>query len=80
MSSENLRELRDRLVGGGAATAQSLVPQRALDDLIFEDPEPSVIGAHAADLGATSLAVPAFTIDEVGSRVQWARRVLAVHA
>lgn len=75
-----LRDLRDRLVSGGAAAAQSLVPQAALDDLIFEDPEPSGIGAHAVDLGATSIAVPAFSIDEVGARVAWARQVLAVHA
>jgi hypothetical protein len=80
LTAEQLGQLRERLVAGGAAAAQSLVPQVALDDLIFEDPEPSVIGAQAADLGATSMAVPAFKIDEVASRVAWARQVLAVHA
>ena len=30
----------------------------------------------AADLGATSLAIPAFSIDEVAARVVWARQVL----
>ncbi len=79
LSPDTLRHMRDQLVGGGAAAAQSLVPQVALDDLIFADASPELIGMHAADLGATSLAVPAFSIDEVGARVAWARQVLAAH-
>ena len=37
----------------------------------------AVIGAEAATLGATSLAIPAFSITEVADRVTWARAVLA---
>ncbi len=69
--------LRQALVGGGAAAAQNLVPPAALDDLIIEDPSPERLRATARQLGATSLAVPAFSIDEVAERVNWAREVLS---
>jgi 5,10-methylenetetrahydromethanopterin reductase len=68
--------LRGLLVAGGAAAAQSLVPVEALDDLIINDPDPARVGAAAARLGATSIAVPAFAIDEVADQVAWARAVL----
>ena len=57
--------------------AQDLVPGSALDDLIIKSPSPGRIGAVARKLGATSIAVPAFTIEEVGERVAWACEVLA---
>jgi 5,10-methylenetetrahydromethanopterin reductase len=69
--------LRVALVGGGAAAAQNLVPTAALDDLIIQDPSPERLKATARQLRATSLAVPAFTPEEVGARVAWAREVLA---
>jgi 5,10-methylenetetrahydromethanopterin reductase len=69
--------LRAALVGGGAAAAQSMVPTAALDDLIIADPSPIQIGETARKLGAISIAVPAFAIDEVPERVRWARQVLA---
>jgi 5,10-methylenetetrahydromethanopterin reductase len=71
-----LAELRDRLVAGGAAAAQALVPPAALDDLILADPTPEAIGTISADLGARSLAIPAFAIDDVAPHVAWARSVL----
>ncbi|HLZ28327.1 MAG TPA: LLM class flavin-dependent oxidoreductase [Chloroflexota bacterium] len=71
-----LGRLRQLLVGGGAAAAQELVPTAALDDLIIQDPDPVQVGEFAAELGATSLALPAFSIDEVAGRVAWAREVL----
>jgi alkanesulfonate monooxygenase SsuD/methylene tetrahydromethanopterin reductase-like flavin-dependent oxidoreductase (luciferase family) len=75
-----LHALRERLVGGGAAAAQELVPAAALADLILSDPSPDAVGALARNLGAASLAVPAFSIDEVGQHVAWARRALAAGA
>jgi hypothetical protein len=69
--------LREVLVGGGAAAAQGFVPAVALEDLILHDPSPTRVGVLARKLGAASLAVPAFSIDEVGQRVAWAREVLA---
>jgi alkanesulfonate monooxygenase SsuD/methylene tetrahydromethanopterin reductase-like flavin-dependent oxidoreductase (luciferase family) len=71
-----LAQLRALLVGGGAAAAQALVPAAALEDLIVSDPSPDVVASLAASLGATALAVPAFSIDEVDERVGWAREVL----
>jgi len=68
--------LREVLVGGGAAAAQNLVPAAALDDLIIQDPSPERLKATARQLGATSMALPAFTTDEVTARVKWAREVL----
>jgi 5,10-methylenetetrahydromethanopterin reductase len=75
-----LDQLRQLLVGGGAAAAQALVPPAALDDLIIQDPDPMRVGELAAELGATSLALPAFSIDEVADRVAWAREVLGPRA
>lgn len=77
LSAGMLSELRRLLVAGGAAAAQELVPPAALDDLIFRDPSPHVLGDVAASAGATSIAIPAFSIDEVKERVAWARDVLA---
>jgi alkanesulfonate monooxygenase SsuD/methylene tetrahydromethanopterin reductase-like flavin-dependent oxidoreductase (luciferase family) len=77
MNSEVIEELRRRLVGGGAAAAQELVPAEALDDLVIADASPQNIARLAASIGATSLAIPAFSIDEVSDRVAWAREVLA---
>jgi 5,10-methylenetetrahydromethanopterin reductase len=76
ISPESLAELRKRLVGGGAATAQDLVPEAALDDLILSDPSPASAARVAAAIGAPSLAIPAFAIAEVAERVAWAREVL----
>jgi len=72
-----IERLREVLVAGGAAAAQDLVPALALDDLIIKDPSPGRVAAQAQTIGATSIAVPAFSIDEVAERVAWAREVLA---
>jgi len=76
LDSSTVDRLRQLLVGGGAAAAQDLVPAAALDDLIIQDPDPVRVGELAAQIGATSLALPAFSVDEVGERVAWARAVL----
>jgi alkanesulfonate monooxygenase SsuD/methylene tetrahydromethanopterin reductase-like flavin-dependent oxidoreductase (luciferase family) len=73
-----LSELRRHLVGGGAAAAQHLVPPAALDDLILSDASPSAVGAVAREVGATSLAIPAFSIHEVAERVAWARQIVTL--
>ena len=76
LDHQGLTDLRTRLVGGGAAAAQDLVPAAALDDLILHDPAPASVANLAADLGATSIAIPAFSIEEVAQQVAWARAVL----
>lgn len=70
-------ELRRLLVGGGAAAAADLVPEAAVEDLITSDPDPAHAGAIAARIGASSLALPAFSVAEVQERVGWARQVLS---
>jgi 5,10-methylenetetrahydromethanopterin reductase len=76
LDAGSVGELRRLLVGGGAAAARDLVPAAALDDLIVQDPDPERVGVLARSLGAGSIALPAFSIDEVGERVAWARAVL----
>jgi hypothetical protein len=76
LSFSDVAHLRAVLVGGGAAAAQSLVPSAALDDLIINDANPAMVASTAVRLGATSIALPAFTIEEVPARVAWARAVL----
>lgn len=77
LDQATVARLRQLLVGGGAAAAQDLVPPAALDDLIIQNPDPDRVGEQAALLGATSLALPAFSVAEVADRVAWARAVLA---
>jgi hypothetical protein len=55
----------------------SLVPDHVLDDILVPDPDPKALGARAQSIGATDMAVPAFSIDSVQDRVAWAREVLA---
>jgi 5,10-methylenetetrahydromethanopterin reductase len=76
MDQAAIEKLRRLLVGGGAGAAADLVPAAAIDDLVVADPTPSRVGAIARELGATQLALPAFSIDELGDRVAWARQVL----
>jgi len=75
-----LDELRRRLVGGGAAAARDLVPAPALDDLILRDASPVAVGRLAASVRAASVAIPAFSVDEVEPRIAWAREVLTAAA
>ena len=77
LERSTIERLREVLVGGGAVAAQNMVPASALDDLIIQDPSPQLLKATARQLGATSIAVPAFSIEEVRERVTWARAVLA---
>jgi 5,10-methylenetetrahydromethanopterin reductase len=76
LSPATVDRLHQLLVGGGAAAARDLVPAAALDDLIVHDSDPARVGEQARALGVTSLALPAFSIAEVGQRVAWARAVL----
>jgi alkanesulfonate monooxygenase SsuD/methylene tetrahydromethanopterin reductase-like flavin-dependent oxidoreductase (luciferase family) len=76
MASSDIARLRDLLVGGGAAAAADQVPESALRDLIIGDADPANVGTIAHAIGATSIALPAFSIDELPERVAWARQVL----
>jgi 5,10-methylenetetrahydromethanopterin reductase len=77
LDRDGVNDIRNLLVGGGAAAAADLVPDAALEDLIVSDPDPARVGAITARIGASSLALPAFSIAEVAERVAWARQVLS---
>lgn len=71
-------ELRRRIVAGVAADAAGLLPPAALRDLVLPSSDLSGAVAIVRRIGATSLAVPAFSIDRLGEKVEWARQVLSV--
>lgn len=75
LDQEATERLRAKLVGGGAAAAADLVPPKAIEDLILP-PDADALGARAAQLGVTGIAVPAFDTETVGRRIAWARSVL----
>ena len=72
--------VRAELVRGDVAAAGALVPPAALEDLVFEDPDPAPIAAIARTLGVSSLAVPGFDPTTVGGHVDWAASVEALLA
>ena len=76
VDNEHLAAVRAALVRGGASNAVSLVPDHVLDDILVPDPDPKALGARARSIGATDMAVPAFSIESVPDRVAWARSVL----
>ena len=77
VDDDHLAAVRAALVRGGASNAVSLVPDHVLDDILVPDPDPKALGARARSIGATDMAVPAFSIESVPDRVAWARSVLA---
>lgn len=77
LDAGTLAKIRERLVADGAAAAADLIPRAALDDVIIADGAAANVGAIARRIGATSLAVPAFSVSGVAERVAWARQVLA---
>lgn len=68
--------LRRRLEEGGMDAAAHLVPASAEAEFTVGDGVDEA-AAIAGRLGATVLALPAFTIESVATRVGWARQVLA---
>ena len=72
--------IRERLVRGDTAAAGALVPAAALEDLVFESPDPAPVAAIARELGVSSLAVPGFDPATVGDHVGWAASVEALLA
>jgi hypothetical protein len=65
------------MVGGEGAAARRRVPDTVLEDLVLSgaEAEPSAVAARARAIGAHSIAVPAFAVDTVGARIEWAREV-----
>jgi 5,10-methylenetetrahydromethanopterin reductase len=67
--------MRAELVGGDLSAATALVPAPALADLVFPDPDPTVVADRARAVGVDSLAVPGFAENTVGAHIAWASEV-----
>ena len=80
LDDARVEAVRAELVRGDLTAAAVLVPQAALEDLIFEDSDPAPIAATARGLGVSSLAVPGFDPATVGDHIGWAARVEALLA
>ena len=63
LDDARVEAVRKELVRGDVSAAAALVPPAALEDLVFEDPDPAPIAAIARRLGVSSLAVPGFDPD-----------------
>ena len=71
--------IRDAMVGGNGDAARRRVPDAVLEDLVLSGAEaqPAAVAARARAIGAHSIAVPAFAVDTVGARIEWAAEVEA---
>jgi 5,10-methylenetetrahydromethanopterin reductase len=77
LGPELVDSIRETMVGGDGDGARRLVPDAVLDDLVLsgDAARPAVVAARARAIGADSIAVPAFAVDTVGARIEWAREV-----
>lgn len=77
LDNARVEAVRAQLVRGDVAAAGALVPPAALEDLVFDNPDPAPIAAIARKLGVSSLAVPGFDPATVGDHIAWAASVEA---
>ena len=77
LDDARVENVRAQLVRGDMAAAGALVPPAALEDLVFDDPDPAPIAAIARSLGVSSLAVPGFDPATVAGHTAWAASVEA---
>jgi len=77
LGPDDVARIRRHVVAGEGEQAAALVPKAALDDLLWLDPDPELAALTAHQIGTTSLAVPVFALDQVGTGVAWARATLA---
>ncbi len=75
LDDARVEAIREQLVRGDVPAAGALVPPDALEDLVFEDLDPTPVAAVARGLGVSSLAVPGFDPATVGDHVRWAASV-----
>ena len=57
LDDQQVESIRATMVRAGLEAAAE-VPEAALDDLIFHDPDPAAIATVGRSLGATSIALP----------------------
>ena len=77
LGAEEVGMIREAMVGGNGDAARRRVPDAVLEDLVLSgaEAEPAAVAARARAIGAHSIAVPAFAVDTVGARIEWAREV-----
>ena len=78
LDDTRVEAIREQLVRGDLPAAAALVPPEALEDLVFEDPDPAPIAAVARRLGVSSLAVPGFDPATLAGHIAWAASVEAL--
>ena len=78
LDGARVEAVKAQLVRGDVAGAGALVPPAALEDLVFDDPDPAPIAAIARKLGVSSLAVPGFDPATVAGHIAWADSVEAL--
>ena len=78
LDDTRVEAIREQLVRGDLPSAAALVPPEALEDLVFEDPDPAPIAAVARGLGVSSMAVPGFDPATVAGHIAWAASVEAL--
>ena len=74
-----IERIRAALVAGDRARARQLLPENVLEDLILrgEAAEPASAAERARGIGASSVAVPCFSVPTVSARVAWGAAVEA---
>jgi hypothetical protein len=75
LDDRRLESIRATMVRAGAEAAADEVPDAALDDLIFRDPDPSSIARAGRAIGAASIAIPGFEAATLPARIGWAKQV-----
>jgi hypothetical protein len=77
LGGTELERIRSTAVAGDGDAARRLVPDAVLGELVLAGPdgEPSAVAARGRAVGATSIAVPVFSVATVQDRVAWARAV-----
>ncbi|HYU20305.1 MAG TPA: LLM class flavin-dependent oxidoreductase [Chloroflexota bacterium] len=75
LDDQRVESIRTKMVQASAEAAADEVPDAALDDLIFRDPDPSSIASAGRAIGATSIAIPGFDTATLSARIGWAKQV-----
>lgn len=77
LEADQVDVIRQAMVGGDGEGARRLVSGAVLEDLVLSGPaaRPAAVAAQARAIGAHSIAVPAFAVETVGARIEWARQV-----
>jgi len=79
LDGDVLERIRRAVVAGDGGAARRLVPDAVLGDLLLSgaDADPQAVASRGRAAGATSIAVPVFSVATVEARVAWGAAVEA---